>query len=107
MTYRAISLLLAINSVVPAAEAVRARRLNRYEYIRTIHDLLGVDFRASDDFPADNFSYGFDNNAATLTVTPALLAKYLDAAKKIARAAIEPIPPPATPEMESRSNASA
>jgi hypothetical protein len=38
----------------------------------TIRDLLGVDFRAINDFPADNFAYEFDNNAETLTVTPAL-----------------------------------
>jgi hypothetical protein len=107
MKHRATSLLLAISAALTAPGAVPVRRLNRYEYNCTVRDLLGVDFRANDDFSADNFSYGFDNNAATLTVTPALLAKYLNAAKKIARAAIEPIPPPATPEMESRSNASA
>jgi hypothetical protein len=84
-----------------------ARRLNRYEYDATIRDLLGVDFRAGDDFPADNFSYGFDNNAGTLTVTPALAAKYLEAARKISRAAIEPIPPPSTPQLERYSNPSA
>jgi hypothetical protein len=109
MKHRAIPLLLAAATALPAG-APPVRRLNRYEYNCTIRDLLGVDFRADppgNDFPADNFSYGFDNNAATLTVTPALLAKYLDAAKKIARAAIEPVPPPGTPELERRSNASA
>ncbi|MGA2740503.1 MAG: DUF1592 domain-containing protein [Bryobacteraceae bacterium] len=103
--HRAVSLILALAGVLPAAAPVR--RLNRYEYDCTIRDLLGVDFRAGNDFPADNFSYGFDNNAATLTVTPALMAKYLAAAKKIARAAIEPVPAPATPELESHLNASA
>jgi hypothetical protein len=102
MKYRAFSLLLAVTAV-----AAPSRRLNRYEYYCSVRDLLGVDFRAWDNFPADNFSYGFDNNAATLTVTPALLAKYLEAAKKIARAAIEPVPAPATPELERRSNPSA
>jgi hypothetical protein len=104
MKRRAISLFLAVTAALAAAPA---RRLNRYEYYCTVRDLLGVDFRAWDNFPADNFSYGFDNNAATLTVTPALLAKYLDAAKKIARAAIELVPAPATPELQRRSNASA
>src|SRR5580693_2042380 len=107
MKHRATSLLLAISAALTAPGAVPVRRLNRYEYNCTVRDLLGVDFRANDDFPADNFSYGFDNNAATLTVTPALMAKYLDAAKKIARAAIEPVPPPATPELERHSNLSA
>jgi Protein of unknown function (DUF1592)/Protein of unknown function (DUF1588)/Protein of unknown function (DUF1585)/Protein of unknown function (DUF1587)/Protein of unknown function (DUF1595) len=91
---------------VCAAQASKpARRLNRYEYQCTVRDLLGVDFQADDAFPADNFSYGFDNNAATLTMTPALMAKYLDAAGKIARAAIEPVPVPAAPQLERYSNA--
>jgi Protein of unknown function (DUF1592)/Protein of unknown function (DUF1587)/Protein of unknown function (DUF1595) len=104
MKHGAFSLLLTLTAVLSAAPA---RRLNRYEYDCTIRDLVGVDFRAGDNFPADNFSYGFDNNAATLTVTPALLTKYLDAARKIARAAIEPVLPPSTPDLERRSNASA
>jgi hypothetical protein len=107
MKRRAIWLSLAVVVALSARTATPARRLNRYEYNCTIRDLLGVDFRAGNDFPADNFSYGFDNNADTLTVTPTLLAKYLDAAKTIARAAIEPLPPPATPQLERHSNASA
>ena len=101
----AVKLLFVMAVAVPLWAAVPARRLNRYEYNCTVRDLLGVDFRSANDFPADNFSYGFDNNAATLTVTPALLAKYLQAAKKIARAAVEPVPLPATPELERHSNA--
>lgn len=103
----AVKLLFVMAVAVPLWAAVTARRLNRYEYNCTVRDLLGVDSRSANDFPADNFSYGFDNNAATLTVTPALLAKYLQAAKKIARAAVEPVPPPATPELERHSNTSA
>ena len=85
--HRAICLWLGL-LILPAQASEFARRLNRYEYRTTIRDLLGVDFEAGDAFPADNFSYGFDNNAETLTVTPALVAKYLDAAGKIARAAV-------------------
>ena len=105
MKRRAILFLLA--AVAACAATTPVRRLNRYEYNCTVRDLLGVDFRPGPDFPADNFTYGFDNNADTLTVTPALLAKYLDAAKKIARAAAEPVPPPAAPELDRYSNASA
>lgn len=101
--HRAICLWLGL-LILPAQASEFARRLNRYEYRTTIRDLLGVDFEAGDAFPADNFSYGFDNNAETLTVTPALVAKYLDAAGKIARAAVEPVPPPATPQLERHSN---
>jgi len=105
MKRRAILFLLA--AVAACAATTPVRRLNRYEYNCTVRDLLGVDFRPGPDFPADNFTYGFDNNADTLTVTPALLAKYLDDAKKIARAAAEPVPPPAAPELDRYSNASA
>jgi uncharacterized protein DUF1587/cytochrome c len=36
----------------PDPGRVTARRLNRFEYNNTIHDLLDLDFRAADDFPA-------------------------------------------------------
>ena len=61
------------------------RRLNRDEYSRTIRDLLGVDFKAADDFPADDIGYGFDNIADVLSVSPLLFEKYLAAAETIAR----------------------
>jgi hypothetical protein len=67
MRFRDISLLLVVTAALPAP-AVSVRRLNRYEYNCTVRDLAGVNFRnfrAGDDFPADNFSYGFDNNAAS------------------------------------------
>src|ERR1700721_2845871 len=54
MKLRAISLLLSTVVILPAPAATLARRLNRYEYNATIRDLLGVDFRATNDFPADN-----------------------------------------------------
>jgi hypothetical protein len=80
----AIGLLSVAILALPVWAVVTARRLNRYEYNASVRDLLGVDFRPADDFPADNFSYGFDNNAATLTVTPSLAAKYPQAARRIA-----------------------
>ena len=45
---------------------VTIRRLNRAEYNNTIRDLLGVDFRPADDFPADDVGNGFDNIAEVL-----------------------------------------
>ena len=73
---------------------VTAHRLNRVEYSNTIHDLLGVDFRASDEFPADDSGYGFDNIGDVLTVSPALMQKYLSVAEKIAARAVggDPLP---------------
>jgi hypothetical protein len=61
---------------------VTLRRLNRGEYNRTIRDLLGIDFRPADDFPADDVGYGFDNVADVLTVSPLLAEKYLAAAEQ-------------------------
>jgi hypothetical protein len=83
---------------------VTARRLNRFEYSATIRDLLDVDFRAADSFPADEFGYGFDNIGDVLSLSPALMEKYLSSAKKIARAAIDPPETPKHPGLERNKN---
>lgn len=66
----------------PDPGRVTIRRLNRSEYNNTIRDLLGVDFRPADDFPADDLGYGFDNIGDALTVSPLLLEKYIAAAEQ-------------------------
>ena len=76
---------------------VTARRLNRNEYSNTIRDLLGVSFRAADDFPSDDSGYGFDNIGDVLTVSPLLMEKYMAAAERIAAAAIGADPFPDKP----------
>ena len=64
--------------------ATVARRLNRTEYNFTVRDLLGVDSRPADRFPADGGGGGgFDNNADTLFVPPILLERYLQAAESV------------------------
>jgi Protein of unknown function (DUF1592)/Protein of unknown function (DUF1588)/Protein of unknown function (DUF1587)/Protein of unknown function (DUF1585)/Protein of unknown function (DUF1595) len=75
---------------------VTAHRLNRAEYSNTVRDLLGVDFRAADEFPADDSGYGFDNIGDVLTVSPTLMQKYLSVAEKIAARAVggDPLPKP-------------
>jgi hypothetical protein len=80
----------------PDPGRVTAHRLNRAEYANTVRDLLGVNFAASSEFPADDSGYGFDNNGDVLTVSPALMQQYLDAAEKIAARAIggDPLPAP-------------
>ena len=80
----------------PDPGRVPTHRLNRIEYANTIRDLLGVDFRASDEFPADDSGYGFDNIGAVLTVSPTLMQKYLAAAERIAARAVGggPLPEP-------------
>jgi mono/diheme cytochrome c family protein len=67
---------------------VVVRRLNRAEYNNTMRDLLGVDFRPAEDFPPDVPGNGFDNSAGNLSVSPALMERYLAAAEKVARAAL-------------------
>jgi hypothetical protein len=78
----------------PDPGRVTARRLNRAEYANTIRDLLGVDFRVSDEFPPDDTGYGFDNIGDVLTVSPTLMEKYLGAAERISARAIggDPLP---------------
>jgi hypothetical protein len=75
---------------------VTAHRLNRVEYTDTIRDLLGLDFRASEEFPADDSGYGFDNIGDVLTVSPTLMEKYLAVAEKLAARAVggDPLPKP-------------
>src|SRR5579884_2044159 len=64
---------------------VLARRLNNAEYDYTIRDLTGVDLRPTRSFPVDPANEaGFDNSGESLTMSPALLKKYLAAARLVA-----------------------
>jgi hypothetical protein len=84
-----VSELARIDRVTPPDPGrVTARRLNRAEYNNTVRDLLGVDLRPADDFPQDDSGYGFDNIADVLSLSPALMEKYMTAADRVARAAI-------------------
>lgn len=68
---------------VRAPGRVTLRRLNRVEYNNTVRDLLGVDFRPADDFPADDVGNGFDNIGDVLSLPTLLMEKYLAAAEQI------------------------
>ncbi|PWT80603.1 MAG: hypothetical protein C5B57_12000 [Blastocatellia bacterium] len=63
-------------------------RLNRAEYANAIRDLLALDVDATSLLPPDDSSNGFDNNADVLGVSPALLERYLSAARKISALAV-------------------
>ena len=64
---------------------VLARRLNNAEYNYTVQDLTGVGLEPTRTFPVDPANEaGFDNSGETLAVSPALLAKYVDAARTVA-----------------------
>lgn len=70
-------------------------RLSRTEYRNVIRDLLGLSVDVSDLLPADDTSYGFDNIAGVLGVSPTLMERYLAAARKISRLAVgSPVPSP-------------
>ena len=63
-------------------------RLNRAEYRNVIRDLLDLDINVAELLPADDGSYGFDNIAGVLGISPTLLERYLSAAKKVSRLAV-------------------
>jgi hypothetical protein len=63
-------------------------RLNRTEYVGAIGELLDLEVDGRALLPADDSGFGFDNNADVLTMSPALLERYMSAATKISRLAI-------------------
>jgi hypothetical protein len=64
---------------------VLARRLSNSEYNYTIRDLTGVDLRPAREFPVDPANpAGFDNSGESLSMSPSLMKKYLDAAREVA-----------------------
>ena len=63
-------------------------RLNRAEYHNVVRDLLDLQVDVAELLPADDGSYGFDNIAGVLGMSPTLLERYLSAAKKVSRLAV-------------------
>lgn len=64
---------------------VTARRLNNAEYDATIEDLTGHPIRPAAAFPIDPTNEaGFDNSGDSLTMSPTLLKKYLQATQYVA-----------------------
>jgi mono/diheme cytochrome c family protein len=63
-------------------------RLNRAEYANAVHDLLALDLDVAALLPPDDSSYGFDNIADVLGVSPVLLDSYLSAADRISALAV-------------------
>jgi hypothetical protein len=62
-----------------------ARRLSNAEYDHTVRDLTSVDLRPAREFPVDPANEaGFDNSAEALAMSPALVRKYLEAARRVA-----------------------
>src|SRR6185436_2830694 len=77
-----------LDAVAPAPAPVMLSRLNRTEYANVIRDLLGLQIDSATLLPPDAASKGFDNIAAVLSTSPALIQGYLDAGMKISRLAV-------------------
>ena len=69
-------------------------RLNRLEYNRSVQTLLGTTQEPANDFPSEDQSFGFDNIAQALAVSPLLVEKYDLAAQALAE---EALPAPSAP----------
>ncbi|MBM3773224.1 MAG: DUF1592 domain-containing protein [Acidimicrobiia bacterium] len=83
-------------SASPNPGRVAVHRLNRLEYVNTVRDLLALEMDPA-LLPADNGGVGFDNNADILSITPALMNRYMSAATKVSRLAMgDPTIRPAT-----------
>ncbi len=75
-------------AVRPNPGRAPVHRLNRAEYSNAIRDLLAVDVNPGAWLPVDDSGYGFDNIAAVLSTSPALLERYMTAARRISRLAV-------------------
>ena len=82
-------------------------RLNRSEYRNAVRDLLALDVDVTSLLPADDQSYGFDNIAGVLKISPTLLERYMLAAREISRVAVgSPSIPPTSETVRIRSDLS-
>ena len=88
---------------------VPVQRLNRTEYANAVKDLLAVEIDPNQYLPADIAVEGFSNIAAALTVSPAFLEQYVNAARTVSRMAVgrpmpevvkASFPPPATGDQD-------
>ena len=100
-SYRAFAAWLE-TSLDRAADAApnpgrpQLHRMNRAEYRNAVRDLLALDADVS-ALPADDSTFGFDNIADALGVSPLLLESYVTTARKISRLAVgSPVIPTVT-----------
>lgn len=67
---------------------VTIRRLNRAEYNYTVNDLLGTNIDLKDKMPPDDTAFGFDNIGEAQTLSPTLLARFMDLAETVVSEAV-------------------
>ena len=82
----------------PVLRRPAMHRLNRAEYGNAIRDLFNLEVDVASLLPPDEEAFGFDNNALVLSVSPALMERYLSAAWKISGLAVAS--PKITPSLE-------
>jgi len=78
----------------PPAGRVAMHRLNRREYANVIRDLLGLTIDVKGLLPFDDVKGHFDNDAASLQVSPAFVDQYISAAREIAKQAVGDVEAP-------------
>ncbi len=62
---------------------VTLRRLGRFEFDRSVHDLLGIDYDSSALFPADLVAHGVDDLGDVMALPPMLFEKYVEASHEL------------------------
>ena len=67
---------------------VAFHRLNRAEYGNAVRDLLAVEIDVTELLPGDDASFGFDNIAGVLKVSPTWVERYLSAAERVSELAV-------------------
>ncbi len=78
-------------------------RLNRAEYSNAVRDIFDLDVNPGALLPVDDSGYGFDNIGDVLSLSPALLDRYLSVARKVSRLALgDPTIKPVEEEFEPR-----
>src|SRR5438128_12246664 len=77
-----------VSAAAPDPGRVVSHRLNRTEYVNVIRDLLALEIDGAALLPSDMAGFGFDNNAEVLSMTPALMDRYMTAATKVSRLAV-------------------
>jgi hypothetical protein len=63
------------------------RRLNRTEYANAIRDVLAIELPVASELPQDEVAAGFDNIADALSISPLLLERYLEVARRVSELA--------------------
>ena len=72
----------------PNPGAPMPHRLNRIEYSNAIRDLLALDIKPGAALPEDDSGNGFDNMADLLSMSPALLERYMSTSRRVSRLAV-------------------